>query len=195
MEQQGSPCLCRISLRIDISVPKTAREVNSCWILSSISLLLFFWCSGSTVAKRTWTLEAQIYLIPWFAISPHLSRWVLWLYSTYVFHAYVELPFLLSFFILLPIRHPFSLCVMYLFSLMLPLLYPVSAWAAFQHSVQCITHMHTHTHAHTNCPPAPFPPKKRNRRWGQIQPFGSGTSPNKISVSAAWSNHRTVCPH
>lgn len=192
VEKQCSPCLCRISLYIDISVPKTAREVNSCWMLSSISLLLLLWCSGPPVARHTQTLEAQIYLYPWFSVSPCLFRWILWLYFMYALFAFLPI-----------ILHPTSsytsiqsLCYISLF-FDVPIAIP-NLWVGCFSAQHAIYLSHTHTDCIVVCV-MPRPPrqkkKKRNRRWGEIHPFGRGTSPDKVSLSAAWFNHWMVCPH
>lgn len=192
MEQQGSPCFQHSSLRIDISVPKTAREVNSCWTLPSILLLLLFRCSGSPVAKHTWTLEAQIYLTTWFSVSPHLFRLVLWLYSTYALFAF-----------LLVILHSASNYTSFQTLLYISFLWCSRGYtkslSGLLFSTACnLSHTCPHTYMHTRITALPSPaPKKRNIGWTKIHPFGSGTSPNKVSVSvsAAWSSHWVMCPH
>lgn len=142
VEEQGSLCHCCISLHIDISGPKTTREVNSCWILSSVSLLLLFWWSGSPGAKHTRILKAQLYLFPWFSVPLSLSRWALKLYSKYALFAFL--------FILHPTFNYTafqSLCYRSLFSAF-PIAIPNLSLGCFsaQHAI-------CHTHAWIALPP------------------------------------------
>lgn len=181
VEEQGSQCLSHIPFLLDISVPKTARGINSCWIPFSLSLLFLFWCLGSSVSNHTCTPEAQIYLIPWFSVSPHLFLWVLWLYSTYALNS---LPYYsLSY---------FQLHIQFLWYISLFSDVPV---ALFKLSEDWFSAQHEKTHTDCHSPFLLLLQSKKKQKMGEIRPFGSGTSPNKVSIAAAWSNHWMVCSH
>lgn len=170
VEKQCSPCLCHISLCIDISVPKTAREVNSCWMVSSISLLLLLWCSGPPVARHTQTPEAQIYLYPWFSVSPHLFRWILWLYVMYALFAFLPI-----------ILHPTSsytsiqsLCYVSLF-FDVPIAIP-NLWVGCFSAQRAIYLSLSHTQIASLCCPLSVPPQKKTGTEGEVKsiPFAGG---------------------